>query len=101
MNKILKYFVTFFSLIIIFLGTEVTYLGFQNIHEEEKNIFVKSIGLPDLSISTEVRYIRHRSLSDIFSIFNEDPVSFSHYLTTFVYAPSNIVNITPNTIKVH
>ena len=38
----------------------------------KKNQFVKIIALPDLAISTELSYIRHRSLSDVFSIYSVD-----------------------------
>ncbi len=79
--------------------SEITYLSLKNKHMEDKVAFVKKIGLPDLAISTEAKYIRHRSLSDIFSIFNENPISVSYFVTTFAYAPSNVVDITPNIIE--
>ncbi len=99
MNKNLKYFLSFFSLLAIFFIGEVTVLSLQNKHIEEKQMFVKKVGLPDLAISTEAKYIRHRSLTDIFSMFNENPISISYFLTSFAYAPSNIVDITPDIIK--
>jgi hypothetical protein len=101
MSRSLKYFLSLFSLLIVFFVGEVSILSLQNKHIEEKKIFVSKVGLPDLAISTEAKYIRHRSLSDVFSMFNENPISISYFLTSFVYAPSNVVNITPNQIKVY
>ena len=51
---------------------------------EKKNLFVKTIGLPDLAISTEARYIRHRSLADINSIFSDGPEHIEYAPTTFI-----------------
>lgn len=34
---------------------------------EKKALFISFVGLPDLSLVTEARYVRHRSLSDIAS----------------------------------
>ena len=63
--------------LICVLLLEVIYLS--NTHSltkedlKEKNSFVLISGLPDLSISNEAFYIRHRSLSTIFLIYKEDP----------------------------
>lgn len=40
---------------------------------KEKNSFISFTGLPDLSISNEAFYIRHRSLNSVFLIYKEDP----------------------------
>ena len=98
MNRNLKYFIIFFVAIISFLTIETVMLSSQRLNTEQKRIFVSKIGLPDLAVSTEAKYIRHRSISDIFSIFNENPVAISYFVTTFAYAPSNNLNNTPNII---
>ena len=50
----------------------------------KKELFVKIVGLPDLAISTEVNYIRHRSLTDINSIFKDGPEHIEYAPSTFV-----------------
>jgi len=51
----------------------------------KKNSFVKLIGLPDLAISTETGYIRHRSISNFFSSFNNDGTLRENTLSSFTY----------------
>lgn len=99
MNKKSKYL--FFS-ILITLFTIVFELGylsnFKSLSKkdiEDKNILVSSLGLPDLAISNEAMYIRHRTLSDTFSIFKEGPELKEYFPTTFVYSHSHILNNTP------
>ncbi len=65
---------------------------------EEKNILVSTLGLPDLSLFNSSMYLRHRSLSNIFSIFNEGPELKEHQMLTFTYSHSNILNNTPSKI---
>lgn len=65
---------------------------------KDKNILVSSLELPDLAISTEAMFIRHRSLSDTFAIFKEDPQLKEYFPTTFVYSHSHILNNTPSKI---
>jgi hypothetical protein len=47
---------------------------------------VKLSGLPDLAISTQTSYIRHRSLSDTFSQYKDDPILREYFPTTFTYS---------------
>ena len=54
--------------------------------------FVKFVGLPDLAISTEATYIRHRSLSDIFSIYKDDGTLREYFPTTYAISHSGIIN---------
>jgi hypothetical protein len=88
--------VGFLTLFFIF---ETTYLSLKEKNISQKKLFVKKIGLPDLAVSTEAKYIRHRSLSDIFSIFSEDPEGVSYFVTTFTYAPSTVLYNTPSKIE--
>jgi len=98
MSKNLKIFVAFITFVSAFFITQIVYLSLKNNHIEQKKVFVKHIGLPDLSVSTEAKYIRHRSLSDIFSIFSEDPEGISYFVTTFTYAPSTNLYNTPSKV---
>jgi len=87
MNKKTKYLFIFlssliilFSAILIVLNTTFT----QKIEtKQKKDLFVQTVGLPDLAISTEARYIRHRSLSDINSIFQDGPEHIEFAPSTF------------------
>ena len=38
-----------------------------------KNVFIKNVGLPDLAISTDYTYIRHRSLATSYDMFVDGP----------------------------
>ena len=53
---------------------------------EDKNKIVKISQLPDLAISTEANYIRHRSLSDIFTQYKDDPSLREYFPSTFIYS---------------
>jgi len=55
---------------------------------DKKLAFVKIVGLPDLAISTEAIYIRHRSLVDLFSIYKDDGTLREYFPSTFTYSYS-------------
>ena len=88
MNKKTNFLFKFTTLLLISLVIIVTILDINYSSNKEtilkKNIFVKTIGLPDLAISTEARYVRHRSLSDINSIFSDGPEHIEYAPTTFI-----------------
>ncbi|MDD3441779.1 hypothetical protein [Sulfurimonas denitrificans] len=50
-----------------------------------KREFVTTLLLPDLAISTEASYIRHRSLSDFSSIYRDDASLREYFASTYVY----------------
>ncbi|ARU48138.1 membrane protein [Sulfurospirillum diekertiae] len=50
-----------------------------------KKELVALVGLPDLALVSEAHYVRHRSLSDVFSYFNESPELLEYFPSTFVY----------------
>ena len=50
-----------------------------------KEELVAMVGLPDLALVSEAHYVRHRSLSDVFSYFNESPELLEYFPSTFVY----------------
>lgn len=57
-----------------------------------KEAFVKLTGLPDMAISTEASYVRHRSLSELFSIYKDDGSLREYFPSTYVYSHSHIIN---------
>ena len=61
-----------------------------NSDREKKLNFVKLTGLPDLAISTEANYVRHRTLSDIFSIYKDDGSLREYFPSTFIISHSHI-----------
>lgn len=50
------------------------------------------VGLPDLALVSEAHYVRHRSLSDVFSYFNESPELLEYFPSTFVYHYAPLVS---------
>ena len=50
-----------------------------------KEELVALVGLPDLALVSETHYVRHHSLSDVFSYFNESPELLEYFPSTFVY----------------
>ncbi len=54
--------------------------------------FVALSGLPDLAISTEATYVRHRSMSDMFSIYKDDGSLREYFPSTYAYSHSHIIN---------
>ena len=96
MNKKTNFLFIFTTLLLITLVVVVSILDiYYSTSEktiEKKNLFVKIIGLPDLAISTEARYIRHRSLSDINSIFSDGPEHLEYAPSTFITYVGTINN---------
>jgi len=69
-----------------FVGMVAYIINFESLTKDKldnKNIYVSIVGLPDLAISTEAGYIRHRSLSDIKSIFADGPEHLEYFPSTF------------------
>lgn len=89
MNK--KSSITLYALFFIasLLSFEIIYLYKTKSLDENslaiKREFVSSVLLPDLAISTEASYIRHRSLSDFFSIYRDDAALREYFGSTYVY----------------
>ena len=87
MNKKTKYFFIFTLFLFILFSSIVIYiLNYETTTKnmlKNKAIFVSLVGLPDLAISTEVGYIRHRSLSDTKSIFTDGPEHLEYFTSTF------------------
>jgi len=60
--------------------------------KEKKENFVSIAGLPDLAIVTETSSVRHRTLSDLFSIYRDDANLREYFPSTFAYSHSYIIN---------
>ena len=87
----------FFGFLISTLLILIIYLSNTSSLTEEqiqkKNLFVKLLGLPDLAISTEVGYIRHRSISNFFSSFKDDGTLRENTLSSFTYTQNRSINV--------
>ena len=85
------YFFIFLFLLFIGITLETIYIyQTKTISQQtidKKNIFVKVTSLPDLALSTEANYIRHRSISDIFSIYKDDGTLREYAPSSFTYTP--------------
>ena len=102
MNKKSKYLFLFLGVTLLLLISQIIYLytnkSLTKDNIEKKDILLKVVGLPDLAISNEAMYIRHRTLSDIFSLFKESPELREYFPTTYVYSHSHILNNTPSKV---
>ncbi|MBT7888419.1 MAG: hypothetical protein HN580_05335 [Deltaproteobacteria bacterium] len=58
----------------------------------------KAVGLTDLSITTAARYLRHYSLGDLTTPFQDYPASLDHFPAGFVYTPPDVSDV-PKPIK--
>ena len=89
MNKSAYRFLIVFIFIIVLTIFEIIYYGFYS-HRNSRLIDIKrkSVALtklPDLALCTETIWIRHRSITSIFSIFPEDGTLLEYYPSSFVY----------------
>jgi hypothetical protein len=57
----------------------------ETIPEKQAAVFLT--GLPDLALSTEARFIRHRSLSAIHDYFGDEGTLPEYFPSAFAYAP--------------
>ena len=96
MNKKSKFVFYIFTSLIVLLSIQVIYIndisGLTKELELKKYAFVKLTALPDLAISTEATYIRHRSMSEVFSIYKDDGSLREYFPSTFAFSHSNILN---------
>ena len=93
-----QYFCIFIAFFVICSGLVVyhhqyrTKMIFQI--REEKNITV-ILGLSDLVLSTEARYVRHLSLADYFSPFQDTPSGFDLFPSGSFFGPPLHITPTP------
>ncbi|MDY0117436.1 MAG: hypothetical protein RBR59_07670 [Sulfurimonadaceae bacterium] len=66
---------------------ELFYVSFAKSTTKEakskKELFVSLTTLPDLALSNEATFIRHRSVSDFFSLFKDDPTLREYFPSSF------------------
>lgn len=96
MNKKTHYlFYLIFTLISFLIVLSIYLYNTKSITKQnldKKITFLKYSTLPDLAISTEASYIRHRSLTNIFSIYKDDGNLREYFPSTFTYSHSHIMN---------
>lgn len=95
-----KIYIIFFLFVVFSIAFELAYLNKHKKNYDSTNAFLTISCLGDLSLSTEARFIRHRSFSDSFSVFSESPEIREYFPSTFVYAPSNIFSNTPAKVNI-
>lgn len=92
-SKVLSYiFLSVFAL----LACEVVYMQSSKTTTaamlEKKRAFVKLSRLPDLAISNEAYYTRHRSLATLSSIYCDDGSLREYMPSTYALSYSHIIN---------
>jgi len=96
MNQKSHYLIQSFIGLTLIFGIELLYLKKSKEmtmeQREKKEQFVSAIGLPDLALVTETTSIRHRTLSDLFSIYRDDANLREYFPSTFTYSHSHIIN---------
>jgi hypothetical protein len=89
-----KFIIYTFSFLTLALVLEYTYLTnsktLSSKQIELKKEFVYLTALPDLAISTEATYIRHRSLSTIFDTYKDDGTLREYFPSSFVFMDSKV-----------
>lgn len=102
MNKKSKYMFLTVCFIGLLMFLELLYIQKNKVYNkkniEDKKILVSVLQLPDLAISTEAMFIRHRTLNDTFATFKEGPELKEYFPTTYIYSHSHILNNTPSKI---
>lgn len=92
-SKVLFY--AFLSIFIV-LASEVLYLQTYKTADvsalDKKRAFVSLSGLPDLAISNETYYTRHRTLSTLSSIYGDDGSLREYMPSTYALSYSHIIN---------
>lgn len=101
MNKKSSYLLYAFFIAFVVIISEVIYLNYTKsitgeVHNK-KVAFVKLTTLPDLAISTQSYMIRHRSLSTISDIYNDDGSLREYTLSSYAINHSTIIN--PHVLK--
>ena len=55
--------------------------------------FQKAVGLPNLAITSAARYLRHYSITDLTTPFQDYPASPDHFPAGFVFVPPDYSNM--------
>lgn len=87
---------SFFTLLVLLIGFQWLYLSQNRAltpqNKAEKVHFTALVGLPDLALVSEAHYVRHRSLSDVFSFFGDSPELLEYFPSTFIYHFSSVTH---------
>lgn len=68
--------------------TEIYYFTAFSVTDDNVRDKVKSVELiqmPDLALVSETIWLRHRSISNVFSVFSEDGALLDYYPSSFIY----------------
>ncbi|WP_457597697.1 hypothetical protein [Hydrogenimonas sp.] len=98
MNRRVTLFFGGVGALMALLAVETGVLASRPKNFEPARAFVALSGLPDLAIATEARFLRFRSLADVFSPFNEGPELLDYFPSSFTYAPSHVEALVPSRI---
>ncbi len=78
-----SFFLCSLAVEVVVLGLLLTHASFHReaMREgiEEKAAMVRSLGLTDLCLFTDARYTRNLSQADLFSAFQDNPLSLDHF----------------------
>ena len=55
--------------------------------------FQKAVGLPNLAITNAARYLRHYSITDLTTPFQDYPASLDHFPAGFAFVPPDYSNM--------
>ena len=92
-TKSIYLFYTLLALI-SFLTIQVSYIdktkSISSKSIQSKKDFINIVQLPDIALSTDLSYIRHRSLTNTFDIYNEDGSLREYSLGSFTYNQSDL-----------
>lgn len=55
--------------------------------------FQKAVGLPNLAVTSAARYLRHYSITDLSTPFQDYPASLDHFPAGFAFAPPDYSNM--------
>jgi len=84
-------FLCIFLAVIAFTVVEILYYNYESNGMTkvilQKRKAVSLIQLPDITTVSEAVWLRHRSVSTVFTIFSEDGCLLDYYPASFVYQP--------------
>jgi hypothetical protein len=60
---------------------------------ELRRRFQRAVGLPNLAITSAARYLRHYSITDLATPFQDYPASLDHFPAGFAFVPPDYSNM--------
>ena len=96
MNKKSSYLFYIFIVLFVIFGVQTYILDTTKSMSKEvlskKLTFLELTQLPDLSISTEATYIRHRSMATLGDIYKDDASLREYFPSTYAISHSHTIN---------